>query len=221
MVAEAQRYEYNLPKCGHPEFWNAKQCRAPRWYWFQLILPDGEEKRFRKEFTWAGACEWGNAIYQKYAAEVMFLIDGRVPESELEPPPTKAVWNRWEREPFVENGKPCVLIEVKAGGSVERLYTPRTVKKGQKFKHYKKDTVYTVVHLFTPVFEEGQHVIKEGEQIALHPDGNRYHLCCCDIYRGNEVVLYTDGQSDFARSFRDFTESIEVGGQKLNRFEEV
>jgi hypothetical protein len=48
----------------------------------------------------------------------MFLIDGRVPKEELEIPPIDSIWNRWERSDFIEDGKPCVLVQVRLGGSI-------------------------------------------------------------------------------------------------------
>lgn len=113
-------YLYNLPKCGHPRRWSQKQCRSPRDYWFQLTLANGDILTQRKTLTWAGACNYGDAWFSATkGSEILFCIDGRVPESQLAFPPIAAIWNRWELEMFVEDGKPCVKVLVGRGGSRE------------------------------------------------------------------------------------------------------
>jgi len=112
-------YTYKMPSCGHPRHWSAKQCRAPRWYWFQLFLESGESIVSRKQLTWNGACQIGDAMFASTkGVDCMFLIDGRVPKEELEIPPIDSIWNRWERSDFIEDGKPCVLVQVRLGGSI-------------------------------------------------------------------------------------------------------
>lgn len=111
----SQQYQYK-PLDRHPKY----TPRSPRWYWFQLFLQDETSIVSRKQFTWNGACQYGDALFASTkGADCMFLIDGRVPRSELDVPPTAAILNRWDREPFYEDGKPCVLVKVVPGGSIE------------------------------------------------------------------------------------------------------
>jgi hypothetical protein len=115
MVSE---YRYTLPKCGHPRTWNKKQRESPRDYWFHITLKSGDIIVRRKQFTWTGACQFGDAWFASTkGADILFLIDGRVPREDLDFPPIDAVWNRWQSEPFVEDGKPCVSVTVGLGGS--------------------------------------------------------------------------------------------------------
>jgi hypothetical protein len=117
----ASEYRYIMPKCGHPRTWNKQQCESPREYWFQMVLENGDTVIKRKQFTWAGACRFGDAWFvSTKGADILFLIDGRVPQENLDFPPIDSVWNRWQREPFTEDGRHCVTVTVMVGGSREK-----------------------------------------------------------------------------------------------------
>jgi hypothetical protein len=103
---EQMTYIYTMPKCGHPRTWRSdKKLNAVRDYWFCLSLWDGSIIIKRKSFNWAGACCFGDALFAATeGADVLFCVDGRVPEAELAFPPIAAVWNRWEHSSFIEDG---------------------------------------------------------------------------------------------------------------------
>ena len=111
-----EAYFYQLPKIGHPRSWNAKAQRSPRDYWFHLTkLADHDDDREilvkRKQLTWTGACNFGSAWFSSVEdADILFCIDGRVPKEHLDFPPHEAVWNRWQRSPFDEDGAPCLPV---------------------------------------------------------------------------------------------------------------
>lgn len=107
------KYVYTMPESGHPRHATGAKLRRARWYWFQLFHKDGTCKLIRKELTWPGVCNFGDALFSRDREnDVLFAIDGRVPATELDPPPTEAIWSRWEFETFKVDGKPAIKVQM-------------------------------------------------------------------------------------------------------------
>ena len=76
-----------------------------------MVLLD-ETSIVRQKFcSYSSACDYGDRWFAETPnADVLWLLDGRLPESEIDCPPVDAVWNRWERNPFAD----CVPVRLDA-----------------------------------------------------------------------------------------------------------
>lgn len=92
--------------------------RAIRWFWFDLQRDDGSRELYRKQFSWHKAVDYGDLLAAKTKdLDILFLIDGNVPRALFEQQrvfvPTPCIWNQWRLTAFTDDGKPCVMVNVK------------------------------------------------------------------------------------------------------------